>query len=309
MVEGLSKSFGYTIVLNQLSFKVYEGEVFGLVGPNGAGKTTTIRILSCLIPPSSGSATVAGYDVLSEPEKVRGSVGLLTENPALYERLTPRENLEFYGEAYGLTEPEERGRRIRELLEFFNLWDRRDEKTGHLSKGMKQKLALARAFLHDPPVLLLDEPTSGLDAETASTIRKQVLHLSRERKRTILLSTHRLEDVDRMCSRVLVINGGRGIVIASPEELKRRYGGNPTLHLKLRSLEGSVVNQLRQINGVIDLTVQGMGQVTLKLEDPETTLPEILDSIVRSGGRILSINLTQPTLEETYLKLTSGEQA
>lgn len=307
--DQLSRRYGARVVVDRLSFKVTEGQIFGLIGPNGAGKTTTIRLLSCLISPSGGSATVAGYDVIHEQEKVRSFVGLLTENPALYERLTPRENLDFFGEAYGLTDPIERNHRMRELLEFFNLWDRRNDKIGPFSKGMKQKLALARALLHDPPILLLDEPTSGLDPETASDIRKQMMSLSHDRKRTILLSTHRLEDVEKLCSKVLVINNGQGLVLGSPGELKAKFGGRPILHVQLRSLDSRMQDRLGQLGGVQDVTVQNPDQLSLRLDNVEAAMPQVMRSIVQLGGDILSVNISEPTLEEAYLRLIRGETA
>jgi ABC-2 type transport system ATP-binding protein len=166
--EGLTKRFGSVTAVDHLSFKVGEGEILGLLGPNGAGKTTTVRMLACLISPSKGSARVGGYDIAEESMKVGGVVGILTENPSLYERLTVYENMDFFAEAYGLSDVQERRDRIRELLDFFQLWDRRNDKVGKFSKGMKQKLAIARTLVHKPPVLLLDEPTAGLDPESAN---------------------------------------------------------------------------------------------------------------------------------------------
>ena len=309
MADELSRRYGSEVAVDRLSFKVSEGEILGLIGPNGAGKTTTIRLLACLIPPSGGSATVAGYDIAHEQVKVRRSVGVLTENPALYERLTPKENLDFFGEAYGLTNTTERNRRIHELLEFFNLWDRRNDKIGGFSKGMKQKLAIARALLHDPPILLLDEPTSGLDPETASGIRKQMMALSRERKRTILLSTHRLEDADKMCSKILVLNKGRGLTVGSPEELKAKINGRPTIQIRLKNLDVKILDGLRQLEAVKEVTVQNQDQLILTLSDMDNDVPNVVRSIGQSGGMVLSVNNSQPTLEETYLRLIRGEQA
>ncbi len=305
----MSRRYGSEVAVDRLSFKVSEGEIFGLIGPNGAGKTTTIRLLACLIPPSGGSATVAGYDIVREQTKVRRCVGILTENPALYERLTPKENLDFFGEAYGLTSTTERNRRIRELLEFFNLWDRRNDKIGGFSKGMKQKLAIARALLHDPSILFLDEPTSGLDPETASGIRKQMMALSHERKRTILLSTHRLEDADKMCNKILIINKGRGLTVGSPEELKAKINGQPTIQIRLRNLDAKILENLRQLEAVKEITVQNQDRLLLTLRDMDNDIPDVVRNIVQSGGMILSVNNSQLTLEETYLRLIRSEQA
>lgn len=216
IVEGLTKYFGSIKAVDHLTFEVGEGEIFGILGPNGAGKTTTIRMLACLIKPSEGSATVGGYDILKDAIKVRELVGILTENPSLYERLTALENMDFFAEAYGFSDKKERYRRIKDWLEFFGLWDRRNDKVVTFSKGMKQKLAIARALVHRPPILFLDEPTSGLDPESSKEIRDLMERLSRREKHTILLCTHRLEDAERLCNRVMIINQGRSIVIGSP---------------------------------------------------------------------------------------------
>jgi ABC-2 type transport system ATP-binding protein len=165
VAEGLTRKFNSFTAVQNLSLEIEEGEVFGLLGPNGAGKTTTLRMLAALISPTEGSATVAGFDVRRYPSKVRQNVGILTENPSLYERLSAFENMDFFAEAYGVTDSIERHRRIREALEFLSLWNRRNDKVATFSKGMKQKLAIARTTVHKPKILFLDEPTAGLDPE------------------------------------------------------------------------------------------------------------------------------------------------
>ena len=195
-VEDLTKTFGSHVAVDHLNFKVEEGEVFGLLGPNGAGKTTTVRMLACLISASGGSAKVGGYKIAEKPLEVRQTVGILTESPSLYERLTAYENMDFFAEAYGISNPKEKANRIRELLEFFDLWERRNDKVAGFSKRMKQKLAIARALVHDPPVLFLDEPTASLDPEAAKEVRDLIEMLSRREKHTVLLCTHHLEDAE-----------------------------------------------------------------------------------------------------------------
>ena len=180
----LTKKFDGVTAVNEVSFKVFKGEIFGYLGPNGAGKTTTVRLLSCVLRPTSGTATVCGYDILEDADKIRSIIGVLTEFPTLYERLSALDNLLFFAKLYGMNENEAR-RRIKELLEFFGLWERRRDKVGTFSKGMMKKLAIARALLHDPEVLFLDEPTSGLDPKSAKEIRELILKLSKAEKRTI----------------------------------------------------------------------------------------------------------------------------
>ncbi|MBI4257676.1 MAG: ABC transporter ATP-binding protein, partial [Thaumarchaeota archaeon] len=261
--EGLTRRFNSFTAVDRLSFDVAEGEVFGLLGPNGAGKTTTVRMLACLLAPSEGSGKVSGYDVRREPLKVREAVGLLTENPSLYEKLTAYENMDFFAEAYGLTDTHEKKRRITELLEFFDLWDRRNDKAGTFSKGMKQKLAVARALVHRPPVIFLDEPTSGLDPESARAIRDLIKRLSNQDKSTILLCTHRLEDAEKLCSRVMIISRGRSIIVGSISELASRMGGKKVIEVNLRELSQSLVNAVSGLSGVKDVAQAGQSRLML----------------------------------------------
>ena len=231
-VYKLTKRFKSTLAVEDLSFEVGSGEIFGLLGPNGSGKTTTIRMLSCLISPMGGSARVNGYDIVSDAVKVRGSVGVLTESPSLYERLTAIENMNFFSEAYGL-KGVSKDSRIREVLEFFELWDRRNDRVGTFSKGMKQKLAIARSIVHNPAVVFLDEPTAGLDPKAAKDIRELMERLSRQEKRTILLCTHNMEDAEKLCDRVMILRKGKSVATGSLEVLRRLLKEKPVLEVKL----------------------------------------------------------------------------
>ena len=229
--ENLTRKFGNLTAVDNLTLHIEKGEVFGFLGPNGAGKTTTIRMLACLISPTKGTATVAGYNIQKDPLRVRQSVGILTENPSLYERLTAYENMNFFAEAYGINDVAERQKRIQELLEFFHLWERKNDKVAGFSKGMKQKLAIVRATVHRPPVLLLDEPTAGLDPETAKEIRDLMAQLSQHEKCTILLSTHHLEDAERLCRRVMIMNRGKCLLIGTPDELREKISPRPIIQV------------------------------------------------------------------------------
>jgi ABC-2 type transport system ATP-binding protein len=302
VADGLEKRFGSVTAVDQLSFEVNEGEVLGLLGPNGAGKTTTVRILACLISPTGGSASVCGFAVTNEPSKVRQRVGILTENPCLYERLTAHENMEFFAEAYGVSPREERKNRIRELLESFDLWVRRADKVAHFSKGMKQKLAIARALVHRPPVLLLDEPTAGLDPESAKEVRDMVAELASRENRAILLCTHRLEDAEKLCSRVMIVNKGRCIATGTPEALQKKLVGVPVVEVVLKLGSAEVVDAVRRLAFVRSLKAHGR-RFVIALDDPDSGTSEIVDAIVRVGGRILSVNPMKPSMEEVYLKL------
>ncbi len=307
-LEGLTKSFGSLTAADHLSFEVKEGEVFGLLGPNGAGKTTTVRMLACLISPSKGSAKVGGYDIVRDSLMVRGIVGILTENPSLYERLTAYENMDFFAEAYGLSDEQERRNRIRELLEFFELWDRRNDKAAAFSKGMKQKLAVARAIVHNPPILFLDEPTAGLDPESSKEVRDLMERLSQREKHTILLCTHRLEDAEKLCSRVMIINRGKSVIVGTPDELRDKMASQPILEVTLKKLNQKIVEAVRELNNVLEVNVDdSASRLMLTLDDVQSATPNVVRSIVNAGGMVLSVSTLRPSLEEAYLKLVREE--
>lgn len=216
-VRGLEKTFGSRTVVKNVHFKVEPGEVFGLLGPNGAGKTTTLRMLATTLQPTKGTATVAGYDVVKQPEEVRARLGVLPTDPGLYGRLTAAENLRFYGRLCGLRD-DELERRIDELLDWLGLTQHKHDRTEQFSKGMKQKVALARAVLHAPPVLILDEPTAGLDVLASRTII-DFIRQSREAGRSVLFSSHYLLEADRVCDRVAIIVGGEICTMGTPAEV------------------------------------------------------------------------------------------
>lgn len=305
----LTKIFGSHTAVDHLNFQVEEGEVFGLLGPNGAGKTTTIRMLACLISPSEGSAKVSGLKIDENPLAVRQTVGILTENPSLYERLTAQENMDFFAEAYNLSEPQEKASRIRELLEFFDLWERRDDKAATFSKGMKQKLAIARALVHNPPILFLDEPTAGLDPESSKEVRDLMEMLSRHEKHTILLCTHHLEDAERLCSRVMIINKGRSVVVGTPDELRNRIAGRPTVRINLRKLDPKIIEAAKRVNYVERVDVdKSASNLTVVMDDVSSGTPEVVKSIVDAGGLVLAVCVLRPSLEEAYLKLIKEER-
>ncbi|MCG7844906.1 MAG: ABC transporter ATP-binding protein, partial [Methanomassiliicoccales archaeon] len=226
MIEtrAMGRRFGSTVAVEDLSLKVNAGEVFGLLGPNGAGKTTTVRMLCGLISLSSGEAYIDGLDVRDPHQRldVRGMIGLLPESPGLYESLSAYENLDFYAKLYGC-DLACRERRIKELLKALDLWDRRGEPVVGFSKGMKQKIAIARALVHEPKLLFLDEPTSGLDPSASVTVRNYLLDL-KEEGRTIFLNTHNLDEAERLCDRIAILNT-RLLAIGRPDELAQDYFG------------------------------------------------------------------------------------
>jgi len=307
--EGLTKVFGSHTAVDRLNFEVEEGEVFGLLGPNGAGKTTTVRMLACLISPSEGSANVGGHKIGENPLKVRQTVGILTENPSLYERLTAYENMDFFAEAYNLSDPQEKSNRIRELLDFFNLWERRNDKVATFSKGMKQKLAIARALVHKPPILFLDEPTAGLDPEASKEVRDLMEMLSRREKHTILLCTHHLEDAEKLCNRVMMISRGKSVVVGTPDELRERIAGKPTVQITLKKLNSEVIEAVKKVSQVRQVNAdESASSLTITLDDAQSGTPEVVRKIVEADGLVLGVNILRPSLEEAYLKLIKEER-
>lgn len=305
--ENLTRTFGSLTAVNNLNLHIEKGEVFGFLGPNGAGKTTTIRMLACLISPTKGTATVAGYNIQKDPLKVRQSVGILTENPSLYERLTAYENMDFFAQAYGVTDPAERAKRIQELLEFFHLWDRRNDKVAGFSKGMKQKLAIVRATVHRPPVMFLDEPTAGLDPESAKEIRDMMAELSQREKCTIMLSTHHLEDAEKLCKRVLIMNKGNVLLVGTPDELRRKINQTPVVEVALKQVTVGIVKALGSSSAAEEVKQQE-NRLLVSVKDANAATPEIVRVIVAAEGDILSVNAVKPSLEEAYLKLIKGEE-
>lgn len=308
-VENLTKKFGSFVAVNQLNFSIEEGEVFGLLGPNGAGKTTTVRMLAGLLSSSGGSAKVKGYVINSESLKVRETVGILTENPSLYEKLTAYENMDFFAQAYGLTESAQKTQRIQEMLQFFGLWERRNDKVATFSKGMKQKLAIARALVHKPSIIFLDEPTSGLDPESSKEVRDLVAKLSHHEKSTILLCTHHLEDAEKLCSRVMIINKGTNVIVGTPDELRNKISGTPTVEVTLESVSSKLVEATKQVSGVKHVTVdEESHELTVTVDDVQSCTPKIVKNLVEVGGLILGVKVVRASLEEAYLKLIKEDQ-
>jgi ABC-2 type transport system ATP-binding protein len=293
---GLGRRFGENWAIRDLDLDLAPAEVFAFLGPNGAGKTTTVRMLTALIAPSTGRAWLDGIDVAADPQEVRRRVGLLTETPSLYERLTAEENLDFFGRLHGLSAAE-RTRRIDELLELFDLADRRRDRTATFSKGMKQKLAIARALLHEPKVLFLDEPTSGLDPEAAHIVREAMATLKRQ-GRTIVLASHNLDEVERLADRVGFVRG-RLLRVDSPARL-RASATEPVVVADLAAPPSDdLLSTIRDRAWARDVSVDGR-RVRVKVTDPETATPEIARVLVAAGADILGIRAETATLESVY---------
>jgi len=298
-MENLTKKFDALTAVDGVTLRVDEGEVFGFLGPNGAGKTTTVRMLCCLISKTSGEARIAGYEVGNREDslKIRKIIGLVPDNVGLYESLTAYDNLDFYGKLYDCSESQ-RKESIAVFLKMLDLWEKRDVPVATFSKGMKQKLAIARALVHDPQILFMDEPTANLDPEAAKTVRDFILELKNQRK-TIFLNTHNLDEAQRICDRIAILNTTLRAV-GTPEELERSVRGTVTV-VQLEQLSDAVVNAVKKL-GFGDVSVDG-NKLTIGVADPGRENASILDTIFRAGGRIQSVNVIGSTLEAAYLKL------
>jgi ABC-2 type transport system ATP-binding protein len=297
--HGLGRAFEDRWAVRGVSLAVHRGEVVGLLGPNGAGKTTTVRMLTALIRPTEGTATVAGFDVHKDPESVRTRVGILTETPGLYEKLSAAANLDFFGRLYGLP-TEVRAERIERYLRLFSLWDRRDDLAATFSKGMKQKLAIARALLHDPSVVFLDEPTAALDPEAAFIVREAIETL-RKAGRTIVLATHNLDEADRLCDRIAFIRGGL-LRIDSPAALRGALGGHG---LSVRLRDTASLEQLGAVRGLQGVRSAEMADGVLQVgaDEPETVAPAVVRVLVGSGADIVEVRAEQASLERVYFEI------
>jgi ABC-2 type transport system ATP-binding protein len=299
LAEDLSKHFDGTQAVDGLNLQVNEGEVFGFLGPNGAGKTTTVRMLTSLIAPTRGRAVVNGFAIGQQDAQIRRTVGVLTETPGLYDNLSADYNLRIFASLYEVKDV--RGQ-VEKYLRMLSLWDRRFEPTATFSKGMKQKLAIARALLHEPPILFLDEPTAALDPESARLVRDFIAELRRE-GRTIFLCTHNLDEADRLCDRIGVFKT-RLLVVDTPERLRRQVFGRKVV-FHLRNLEPELVTQVAALPFVQD--VQSMDQrLLVTLDDPETHNPEIVRLLVGAGAEIQFVGELHHSLEDVYLRLVKN---
>lgn len=300
-VEQLARYFGPVKAVDGITFCVEEGEVFGLLGPNGAGKTTTVRLLNGVLTPSDGQARVLGFDPVTQGCQLRQQTGVLTETPSLYERLTAQENLALFGALYGVLGAK-LSRRVDELLEFFELSKRANNRVGGFSKGMKQRLALARALLHEPPLLFLDEPTSGLDPEAARQVTQMIQQLSHQKGRTVCLCTHNLSEAQRLCDRVAVMNEGRLLALGTLAELPRTLWRGLWVDIEFRTpLADTVADKLRATRGVSDVQLDAM-HLAVRVESGEA-VPMVVASLASQGAQIMRVNPRQYSLEDIYFEL------
>jgi ABC-2 type transport system ATP-binding protein len=302
--ENLTRKFGSLTAVDNLTLHVGEGEVFGFLGPNGAGKTTTVRMLCCLIAKTSGQAKVAGYDTSNQADalKIRKIIGFVPDNVGLYEDLTAYENLDYYGKLYKCPEPQ-RKTNIQRFLNLLELWEKKDLPVGTFSKGMKQKLALARALIHDPEILFMDEPTANLDPESAKTVRDFIMQL-KEEKKTIFLNTHNLDEAQRICDRIGILNT-KLMATGTSGELKHLVGSRRTV-IQLEQVTDSVLKALKKL--AKEKMSRSENKLIFELTNPEEENPGIIQAMVEAGGRIQSVVVSSSSLEEAYLKLVREQK-
>jgi len=302
--HGLTRHFGAFVAVDSLSLRVPDGAILALLGPNGAGKTTTVRMLAGLLGPSAGEATVAGCDVRRDPAGVRARVGLVTDAPGLYEQMTVPAYLDFFGALYGL-DPTTRARRAAELIAFFDLGAQRRERMVGFSKGMKQKVALARALLHEPAALFLDEPTSGLDPLSARAVRDLIIDL-KAANRTIILCTHDLDEAERLADTVAIVRAGRLVASDTPAALRAAATADTLVRIVLAAPHPGAREALGGLAGLALLDEAAGAALAYRTADPVAINPQAIGRLVAAGAAIVAVECTTRTLEDVYAAALGG---
>jgi ABC-2 type transport system ATP-binding protein len=300
-VEQLTRKFDDVTAVDQISFAVPSGELFGLLGPNGAGKTTTINMLSTLLRPTSGLAEVAGFDVVRNRDQVRRSIGIVFQEPALDSQLTGRENLEFHSMMYGMGR-DERRKKIDEVLDLVELTEKARVQVQNYSGGMKRRLEIARGLIHQPKVLFLDEPTLGLDAQTRRHIWDYIRKLNRERGVTIILTTHYMEEADFLCGRVAIMDHGTFAALDAPEKLKDGLGGD-VISLEVEGNGAALETEFRALDWIQKIKIHD-DVFSLTMEKGERRIPELIGLAQKAGAAVSCVELRKPSLEDVFLHFT-----
>ncbi len=300
VTNGLTREFNGLTAVDHVNLQIEKGELFGLLGPNGAGKTTLIHMLCTILPPTEGTAKVAGFDVGKKPDSVRASIGIVFQDPSLDNRLTGKENLDFHGRVYGMSKTR-REKRIDEVLKLVGLEDRANALVQTYSSGMRRRLEIARSFMHHPKIMFLDEPTLGLDPQTRRKIWEHIQMLNKQEKITILLTTHYMDEADYLCGRVGIIDHGRIIVLDKPKKLKDQLEGDivslevPQPKKYAEIFRGrKYVKEVKIVGDYLYLTVTG----------GEKAVPKLIDIVARHGGKVRSVGCRSPTLEDVFIRYT-----
>ncbi len=310
-VEGLTKRYGRATAVDHISFEVKKGDIVGFLGPNGAGKTTTMRMLTCFLPPSEGKATVDGFDVLENPMEVKRRIGYLPETPPLYPEMEVREYVEFTGRIKGISSADV-GKRTAEVIERCSLGDVRNKLIAKLSKGYRQRVGLAQALIHNPPLLILDEPTAGLDPKQIIETRKLIRSLAGEH--TIILSTHILPEVSSTCESIIIINNGKLEAIDTPENLTARLQGHETVFVDVEGPAEQIAGKLAKLAGVGRVEQRegarsGRAIFEVEAAKDQYVRSEIATAVVQSGWKLHELRPLGLSLEDIFLKLTTHDQA
>lgn len=306
-VKNLTKMFGKFTAVDDISFEVKKGEIFGLLGPNGAGKSTTLRMLSTLSRPTKGSASIGGFDTVKKDTQVRKLIGIVSEKMIIYNRLTARENLWFFGNLYNLPQ-EILKKRIDDLLEFVQLTKFKDAQVGTYSTGMRQRMNVIRALLNEPQVLFLDEPTLGLDPQTSVEIRDYIKKLNQEKGTTVILTTHMMLDADLLCDRIAVVDHGKIIALDTSTNLKKIISGGDTMIIRLEvsNLTPDMFAAIKELDCIDQVTQENSTQLHIIVHGEEA-FDKIVDTVRNRGGKITSMSNLQPTLEDVFLHITGHE--
>lgn len=299
----LTKQFDDFTAVQDVNLHVQPGEVLAMLGPNGAGKTTTVRMMTSILPPTSGTAKIAGYDVITHPAEVRANVGVLTEQHGLYQRMRALDYLDFFGEIYHIPKKDRRDR-AHALMNRFGLEHAFGKRLGEYSKGMKQKLALVRALLHNPPVLLLDEPTSAMDPQSAKQVRDAILELQRD-ERTFLITTHNLTEAQLLANRIAIIRHGRIIANGTIDDLAEQFAGQPTMELRIN---GDAHDLATDLADFIEITNTGMNWLQYRTPDPYTTNPQLLAKCLALGVDVITLSQVTRSLEDIYLQVVEEDE-
>ncbi|HKD04745.1 MAG TPA: ABC transporter ATP-binding protein [Bryobacteraceae bacterium] len=310
-VEGLTKRYARHVAVNNISFEVGKGEIVGFLGKNGAGKTTTMRVLTCFLPPSAGKASVAGYDVIEQPLEVKKNIGYLPETPPLYPEMEVDSYLAFVAKLKNIPKSEI-GKRVDEVCERTSIADVKKTIVGKLSKGYRQRVGLAQAIIHNPPVLILDEPTSGLDPEQQQQARQLIASLSGDH--TIILSTHILSEVEQSCSKVIIINNGEIVAVDSVANLHRRGRSTEVVSVQVAGApEQEIRRKLEEVAGVARVISRDSrdGAAAFEVEGMESYFvrPDLARAVVQSGWNLIELKAVGETLEEIFLELTRSEKS
>ncbi|MCF2136476.1 MAG: ABC transporter ATP-binding protein [Candidatus Thorarchaeota archaeon] len=299
----LTKTFGNITAVDHIDLRVPEGSIFGLLGPNGAGKSTTIRLLCTLLRPVEGSAIVAGYDILEAPVEVRQVTGVLPEEGShtLYQRLSVYDNLDYFAKLYGVPD-EEIPSRIEELLTFMGLWDRKDDLAGKLSTGNRQKLALCRAMLHRPKIILLDEPTASLDPIAAKRVRELILSLAQKYSQTFFINSHNLAEVQRICDRIAIIDEGKILVSGKTNELRERFQTHQTFKIRVASDLDKAVSLVENAPFTDDVVLEA-DTISAKITNPYANNSVLMRTLLDNGIQIIEFAEEEASLEDLYLSI------